>query len=83
MPTKEQWEAEALHQYGLIAVDSKGDAMQLEKVPLFFFDRFVGPGGKRCATLGRGVTRKKVRFFVVDCKLMDCKATNLEILNTS
>ena len=32
MPTKEQWEAEALHQYGLIAVDSKGDAMQLEKV---------------------------------------------------
>jgi len=32
MPTKEQWEAEELHQYGLIATDSKGDAMQLEKV---------------------------------------------------
>jgi len=32
MPTKEEWEAEELHQYGLIAVDSKGNAMQLEKV---------------------------------------------------
>ncbi|KAL3915643.1 MAG: hypothetical protein SGPRY_007143, partial [Prymnesium sp.] len=32
MPTKEQWEEEELHQYGLIAVDSKGNAMQLEKV---------------------------------------------------
>ena len=27
-----RWEAEQLHQYGLIAVDSKGNAMQLEKV---------------------------------------------------
>jgi len=32
MPTKEEWEAEQLHQYGLIAVDSKGGATQLEKV---------------------------------------------------
>ncbi|KAL1522527.1 hypothetical protein AB1Y20_017514 [Prymnesium parvum] len=32
MPTKEQWEEEQLHQYGLIAVDSKGGATQLEKV---------------------------------------------------
>lgn len=32
MPTKEEWEAEQLHQYGLIAVDSKGCATQLEKV---------------------------------------------------
>lgn len=32
MPTKSEWESEELHQYGLIAVDSKGDAMQLEKV---------------------------------------------------
>jgi hypothetical protein len=32
MPTKEEWEAEELHQYGLIAVDSKGNATQLEKV---------------------------------------------------
>ncbi|CAJ1362380.1 unnamed protein product, partial [Effrenium voratum] len=32
MPTKAQWEEEALHQYGLIAVDAAGDAMQLEKV---------------------------------------------------
>ena len=27
-----EWEAEQLHQYGLIAVDPRGDAMQLEKV---------------------------------------------------
>ena len=32
MPSKEEWEAGALHQYGLIAVDPRGDAMQLEKV---------------------------------------------------
>jgi len=32
MPTKAEWEAEELHQYGLIAVDSKGGATQLEKV---------------------------------------------------
>jgi len=32
MPTKAEWEAEELHQYGLIAVDSKGSATQLEKV---------------------------------------------------
>ena len=32
MPTKEQWEEEQLHQYGLIAVDSAGNATQLEKV---------------------------------------------------
>jgi len=32
MPTKEEWEAEELHQYGLIAVDSSGAATQLEKV---------------------------------------------------
>lgn len=32
MPTKAEWEGEELHQYGLIAVDSSGDAMQLEKV---------------------------------------------------
>ena len=32
MPTQEEWEAGQLHQYGLIAVDAKGDAMQLEKV---------------------------------------------------
>lgn len=32
MPTKAEWEAEELHQYGLIAVDSRGGATQLEKV---------------------------------------------------
>jgi len=32
MPTKEEWEAEELHQYGLIAVDPRGAATQLEKV---------------------------------------------------
>jgi hypothetical protein len=32
MPTKAEWEAEELHQYGLIAVDTKGSATQLEKV---------------------------------------------------
>lgn len=58
MPTKEQWEAEALHQYGLIAVDSKGDAMQLEK---------VGHTETHCG--GTGVpgkthTQKKSMFFL-------------------
>ena len=33
MPTREEWEAEELHQYGLIAVDARGSATQLEKVP--------------------------------------------------
>jgi len=32
MPTKEQWEKEELHQYGLVATDAKGGACQLEKV---------------------------------------------------
>lgn len=32
MPTKAEWETEELHQYGLIAVDSRGGATQLEKV---------------------------------------------------
>jgi hypothetical protein len=32
MPTQAEWEADELHQYGLIAVDSKGAATQLEKV---------------------------------------------------
>jgi len=32
MPTKAEWEAEELHQYGLVAIDSKGSATQLEKV---------------------------------------------------
>ncbi|CAK0888286.1 unnamed protein product, partial [Prorocentrum cordatum] len=32
MPTEEQWKEEALHQYGLIAVDPRGAATQLEKV---------------------------------------------------
>ena len=32
MPTKAEWEAQELHQYGLIAVDSHGGAIQLEKV---------------------------------------------------
>jgi len=32
MPTREEWEAEELHQYGLIAVDARGGATQLEKV---------------------------------------------------
>jgi len=31
MPTKAEWEAEGLHQYGLIAVAEDGSAMQLEK----------------------------------------------------
>ena len=32
MPTKAEWEAEELHQYGLIAVTPSGAATQLEKV---------------------------------------------------
>ena len=32
MPSKAEWEAEELHQYGLIAVDPRGAATQLEKV---------------------------------------------------
>lgn len=32
MPSAAQWEARALHQYGLIATDPQGDALQLEKV---------------------------------------------------
>ena len=32
MPTKAEWEAEELHQYGLIAVTPAGSATQLEKV---------------------------------------------------
>lgn len=32
MPSAAQWEARALHQYGLIATDRRGDALQLEKV---------------------------------------------------
>lgn len=59
MPTKEQWEAEALHQYGLIAVDSKGDAMQLEKVDSTPHD---GEGVWGCD----GVTGKKGEYFFVE-----------------
>jgi len=32
MPTASEWAARALHQYGLIATDDQGDAIQLEKV---------------------------------------------------
>lgn len=32
MPTEQQWKDEELHQYGLIAVDPRGAATQLEKV---------------------------------------------------
>mmetsp|Transcript_26970 Transcript_26970/g.87135 ORF Transcript_26970/g.87135 Transcript_26970/m.87135 type:complete len:487 (-) Transcript_26970:170-1630(-) len=32
MPSKEEWEASQLHQYGLIALGRSGDATQLEKV---------------------------------------------------
>ncbi|KAJ1623264.1 hypothetical protein T492DRAFT_1056129 [Pavlovales sp. CCMP2436] len=32
MPSEAQWTARALHQYGLIATDKRGDAVQLEKV---------------------------------------------------
>jgi len=32
MPSATQWQARALHQYGLIATDACGDALQLEKV---------------------------------------------------
>ena len=77
MPTKEQWEAEALHQYGLIAVDSKGDAMQLEKVS-HTETHWGGPG------TGKNTQAKLAPFLVkVDSKLMDGKDTNLEILNAS
>jgi hypothetical protein len=32
MPSEEEWQERALHQYGLIGTDPLGDAMQLEKV---------------------------------------------------
>jgi len=63
MPTKEQWEAEALHQYGLIAVDSKGDAMQLEKVTYDIAMQYLPSGVKQVGT--------SLGSFSVSAALMD------------
>jgi len=50
MPSPEEWRERGLHQYGLIATDTAGDALQLEKVTyeqaMEFLSpdvRFVGP----------------------------------------
>ena len=43
MPSRAEWEAEQLHQYGLIAVDAAGGATQLEKVTYDVATAFLPP----------------------------------------
>ena len=50
MPTKEEWEAEELHQYGLIAVAEDGSAMQLEKVTYDVAVRYLPADVKQVGT---------------------------------
>ena len=50
MPTKEEWEAEGLHQYGLIAVADDGSAMQLEKVTYDVAVRYLPKNVKQVGT---------------------------------
>ena len=50
MPTKEEWESEELHQYGLIAVDSNGAATQLEKVTYDTAKAYLPPDVERVGT---------------------------------
>ena len=63
MPTKAEWEAEELHQYGLIAVDSKGGATQLEKVSYETATNFLPSDVKKVGT--------SLGSFSLDAKLMD------------
>ena len=50
MPTKKEWEAEGLHQYGLIAVADDGSAMQLEKVTYDVAVRYLPKNVKQVGT---------------------------------
>jgi len=50
MPTKEEWEAGQLHQYGLIAVDPRGDAVQLEKVTYDVAKEYLPPDIEQVGT---------------------------------
>ena len=50
MPTKAEWEAEGLHQYGLIAVAEDGSAMQLEKVTYDVATRYLPKDVKQVGT---------------------------------
>ena len=50
MPSKEEWEAEGLHQYGLIAVADDGSAMQLEKVTYDVAVRYLPKNVKQVGT---------------------------------
>jgi len=68
MPTKQQWESEALHQYGLIAVDSKGDAMQLEKVT---YDVAVQYLPKDVAQVGTSLGSFSVSAALMDALLAE------------
>ncbi|CAK8989984.1 Uncharacterized protein SCF082_LOCUS2064 [Durusdinium trenchii] len=63
MPTKAQWESEALHQYGLIAVDAKGDAMQLEKVTYDVAMQYLPSGVQQVGT--------SLGSFSISAHLMD------------
>ena len=62
MPTKEQWESEELHQYGLIAVDARGAATQLEKVTYEMAMAYLPPNVERVGT--------SLGSFSVDAPLM-------------
>jgi len=62
MPTKAEWEAEELHQYGLIAVDSAGSATQLEKVTYDVATAYLPSDVKQCGT--------SLGSFSVSAKLM-------------
>ena len=50
MPSKAEWEAEQLHQYGLIAVDPRGAATQLEKVNYETATAYLPPDVEKVGT---------------------------------
>jgi len=50
MPSKAEWEAGQLHQYGLIAVGTAGDATQLEKVDYDTAKAYLPPDVERVGT---------------------------------
>ena len=63
MPTKAEWEKEELHQYGLIAVDKRGGATQLEKVTYDVAAQYLPSDVERVGT--------SLGSFSVSAALMD------------
>mmetsp|Transcript_64965 Transcript_64965/g.128427 ORF Transcript_64965/g.128427 Transcript_64965/m.128427 type:complete len:565 (-) Transcript_64965:479-2173(-) len=71
MPTKQEWEAEELHQYGLIAVDPSGSATQLEKVTYDVATAYLPPDVQQVGT--------SLGSFSLSAKLMSALLTEFAV----